>query len=111
MKPGKDLVKAVGDVRKHRPLFSGKAPENEVQNIVRAVGHEKLLRGQAVKPCQLLFQSPAVRVWVEPQIRHVPGCEKLPDSRGRGVGVFVGVQLDIVPVLGLFSRGVGVKPG
>jgi len=80
------------------------------QHFVRAVAHKDLVGLQAIDPCGGLANGQGAWVGIEPQ-----GIAIAPqDSRnslrhpGRGwVGVLVGVELDEVTHLGLFTGDIG----
>ena len=103
-----DRVKAVCNVGEHHSLPRGKeGVEAHGQHLVGAVAHKDLLRAQAVVGGDGLPHFGALRVGIEPQ----GAARLLPDGLrhhgGGGVGVFIGVQLDKLPVPGLLPRRIG----
>ena len=108
---GKHRVEAIGYIRKgHSPPVGGVGQKGKVQRLIRAVPHKDIGRLHAVLLRQSRLEDPGLRVGVEPQIGSLLGIEG-GDHAGRGrIGGFIGVQLDILLVLGLLSGGIGDQP-
>ena len=101
-------VEAVGEVGEgHPPAVGGVGEKGEVQGLVRAVGHEHVLRLHLVLPGQGLLQLPGRRVPVQAQVGRLLGVQGRRHSGGGRIGGLVGVELHILLILGLFPRGVG----
>ena len=87
-------------------LLVGKCHEGEIQHLVRAVGHDDVVGGNAEHLAHFFGQITAGRVGVELQATCLGGRGFQHAGRGR-VGRLVGVELDIGAVNGLLARGVG----
>ena len=80
------------------------------QDLVRTVAQEDLPGCQPEAPGDGGLEGIAIGVRIEPQARCVAAqllANGLEDRRRRGVGRFVGVELDEVGYLGLLARDIG----
>ena len=106
-----DRIETVGDVRECGgtvPVAEGH--EGEIQNFITAVGKENFVFLNAVVFAGRRNQLPALRVGVELKVLRCLRRQLHRQRRGRKRG-FVGIQLDVLHLLGLLSRGVGYQGG
>ena len=107
--PAPDGVAAISNIGMGQGMiFIAEGPQGEKQVFVAAVARHDLVGLQAVIIRRLLPQGGAGRVGIELKPAGLL-LDGLQHRRGRRIGAFVGVQLDIGPVLGLFPGGVGLQ--
>ena len=103
-------IEPVGDVSEGHPsAVGGIGEEGKVQCLVGAVAHIDVLRLHLVIVCQGLFQLLALGIGIQAQVGGLFGIEGSDYPSRGGIGGFVGVELHILLILGLLTRGVRRK--
>jgi hypothetical protein len=107
---GENRIKPIGNVWKNRFFAHAIGHERKGEDFVRPVAGDHLTLRYPVGKRDRLVQNCADGVGIQVQPARFRGADRR-DHRGRRrIGVFVGVQLGVFPVLGLFARNVGVHP-
>ena len=107
---GLGLVEPVGDVRVgHGPPLPAEGPEGEGQHLVGPVARQDVLGLQLIAAGDGLGERGAGGVGIQVQLQDLRPVDGLEDPGGRGEGALVGVELDVLLILGLLAGGVGGK--
>ena len=108
---GEHGVKTVADVGKgHPPAVGGIGKKGEAEGLVGAVGDKHILTLHPVPGRQRLPQLHRFRVGVEAQVLPLRPVQRRQYPRRRGIGRFIGVQLDVCLIPGLFPWRIGGEP-
>ena len=79
------------------------------EQFVGTVADDDVVGAAIVDFCQFLAQWRGGRIGVEAEARVHSGADGAEDFWGRGIGVFVGVEFDQAPDLGLFAGDIGAE--
>ena len=103
-------IEAIGDIIEGKGML--RVPvghHDEAEGLVRAVGQQHVFRLNPIYRRQPLAHGQAFRIGIQMAAARFGGGRLSHPGRGR-IGGFVGVQLDILHILGLFPRNIGRQP-